>query len=448
MLVPRVANAAIAWTLYNDQDQVVSSGTTPVPPTAAGDYRWNLVTATIPVDLPAPGTGTDRSRTGSLVVQLVNEGSQPVYFDDLTITHPKEAVLVSQENHYYPFGLALSGVAVNTVPAAQPSQELYNGGSELQDELLGEAGIYSTYFRAYDPTTGRFQGVDPLADKYSDESVYGFAFNDPANFNDPSGAEPPQEGERMIFVHGRYMNPFVFDSNGAHRQWQGSTLDWLSYQLGGPEVTVDGRPRVMPHEWVSTTRAGHGAVGNGAFGPWTNQTLWNYVPSAHGFDDVNNLRPEIECGFCVNKKTLHGNILGLTYAGSENPRDNNSDETFGFIPISAADYPPIGHDRRYDILKTRGGIGLLTDSRAIGADYRFVVESYEVVFQSLFRLDFKTSFQAALLAEGLGLAALPKTIWTMLSETYPIHYIGLWYHVSNHDINNIPVNNIPTYHRV
>ena len=59
--------------------------------------------------------------------------------------------------------------------------------------MLGaENGIYSTFYRNYDPTIGRFQGVDPLADKYADESPYSFGFNDPINFNDPNGDEPPR----------------------------------------------------------------------------------------------------------------------------------------------------------------------------------------------------------------------------------------------------------------
>ena len=96
--------------------------------------------------------------------------------------------MVSQENHYYPFGMNLSGVAVNTRPAEMMSKRLYNGGSELEDELLGaEGGNYATFYRRYDATLGRFLGVDPLADAYANLSTYHFALNDPVNFNDPNG---------------------------------------------------------------------------------------------------------------------------------------------------------------------------------------------------------------------------------------------------------------------
>ena len=82
------------------------------------------------------------ARHAFLRVQLVNEGGQPVYFDSLTLRHPRPALYISQENHYYPFGLALGGAAANTVPAEAVSKAQYNGGSVLEDELLAvELGL-------------------------------------------------------------------------------------------------------------------------------------------------------------------------------------------------------------------------------------------------------------------------------------------------------------------
>ena len=56
-------------------------------------------------------------------MSLVNEGLFPVYFDSVTIRHPQAALLVSQEHHYYPFGLGLQGVAVNTPLGEAPSKD-------------------------------------------------------------------------------------------------------------------------------------------------------------------------------------------------------------------------------------------------------------------------------------------------------------------------------------
>jgi uncharacterized protein RhaS with RHS repeats len=106
--------------------------------------------------------------------------------------------------------------------------------------LGADNGIYSTFFRSYDPTIGRFQGVDPLADKYAGESPYSFSFNDPVNFNDPNGDEAE-------FVNGSYVTPHVFGGDaggwgGGGRD--GSTLShmmqqgWTGVTYGGHEVVM------------------------------------------------------------------------------------------------------------------------------------------------------------------------------------------------------------------
>ena len=189
-------DAYISWTLKDSKGQVISSGcgkqTAPV--TASSWNSWTKLDLPLNVDL-----SSDEARTGTLTIQEVNDGSQAVYFDSLTITHPLDKALVTQENHYYPLGMALSGVAVNTVPVANLSKEQFNEGSTLQDELLGtEAGIYSTFYRSYDPATGRFTGVDPLADHYAAWTPYQFALGNPIAMNDPTGALSQQQLAAII----------------------------------------------------------------------------------------------------------------------------------------------------------------------------------------------------------------------------------------------------------
>ncbi len=178
-------NAYLTWALTDSKGTFVRSGNKVVP--VYSDSQWrqlDLVLTSADIDLTS-----DEARTGTLRIQEVNYGSRPVYFDSLTITHPQDRALVSQENHYYPLGMAMSGVAVNTQPAAKISKQQFNDGSELQDELLGaDNGVYSTFYRTYDPTIGRFNGVDPLADEYVDWSPYQFALGNPIAANDPTGA--------------------------------------------------------------------------------------------------------------------------------------------------------------------------------------------------------------------------------------------------------------------
>ncbi|MEQ1746638.1 MAG: RHS repeat-associated core domain-containing protein, partial [Saprospiraceae bacterium] len=83
------------------------------------------------------------------------------------------AVAFLEETHYYPFGMALEGLSA--VPVTTNAYK-YNG-KELSEEL----GInwYAYGARYYDPVTGRFSGVDPIADKFAWVSVYNYAENEP-----------------------------------------------------------------------------------------------------------------------------------------------------------------------------------------------------------------------------------------------------------------------------
>ena len=234
-------NAYLQWTLTALDGHVLRTGTVLAPVTAKSRIAWTRLDLALDLDLSSEDT-----RTGTLRLQEVNDGSQPVYFDSLTVTHPQDQALVSQENHYYPFGMALSGVAVNTTAQPQVSKDQFNGGSELQDELLGsEQGIYSTFYRNYDPATGRFQGVDPMADNYASDSPYSFGFNDPINFNDPNGDDPIRLSDELYNL---CMSLFAHTDPGGSAYWTPglgaayATAEQTSfiYGLGGGSATYSG----------------------------------------------------------------------------------------------------------------------------------------------------------------------------------------------------------------
>ncbi|MEO0582022.1 MAG: DUF6443 domain-containing protein [Bacteroidota bacterium] len=83
---------------------------------------------------------------------------------------------------YYPFGMRHGGsLSMATSPE---NQYLYNG-KEMQDEL--GLGWYDYGFRMYDATIGRWNGVDALAEKYTSNSTYNYAVNNPLFFVDPDG---------------------------------------------------------------------------------------------------------------------------------------------------------------------------------------------------------------------------------------------------------------------
>ncbi len=102
-----------------------------------------------------------------------------MYFDDFHITHTPGPVV--QQTDYYPFGMQHSSSWTRLTTLK--NNFLYNAGSELNEETKN----YETFYRNYDPALGRFTAIDPLASRFSNQTPYQFANNDPVYYNDPNG---------------------------------------------------------------------------------------------------------------------------------------------------------------------------------------------------------------------------------------------------------------------
>ena len=169
---------------------------------------------------------------------------------------------ISQENEYYPFGMTMQGIVVRTAQATTANKQLFNGGSELQDDL-GFENSYSTPYREYDPQLGRFNAIDPMVDQYAGWTPYNFAFNDPVGLNDPTGDDPyvnpnanPIRGapsmEELIRESLRRNNPTInfddintpsfLDDNPAMRQNYLYALALMNYD---PSKATDSENRWM-----------------------------------------------------------------------------------------------------------------------------------------------------------------------------------------------------------
>jgi RHS repeat-associated protein len=85
---------------------------------------------------------------------------------------------IVEESNYYPFGLKQTGYNNVTNSLGNSSAQKYKlKGKEWQDELgLNE---YAFGFRDYDPAIGRWNVIDPLAEKYITTSPYAFVQNNP-----------------------------------------------------------------------------------------------------------------------------------------------------------------------------------------------------------------------------------------------------------------------------
>ena len=89
---------------------------------------------------------------------------------------------VLQENHYYPFGLAMRGDWEDVV--GTENAYLYNGIERNEDHGLNwDIAV----FRSYDPAIGRWCQVDPQAEKYYSISPFNGMGNNPLILVDPLG---------------------------------------------------------------------------------------------------------------------------------------------------------------------------------------------------------------------------------------------------------------------
>ncbi|WP_169305702.1 DUF6443 domain-containing protein [Sphingobacterium alkalisoli] len=85
----------------------------------------------------------------------------------------------SQRADYTPFGRRHTTGQL----AGNPVNRYLYSNKELQDGTE----LYDYGARQYDPVTGRWGAIDPLADAYVGMTPYGFVGNDPINYLDPDG---------------------------------------------------------------------------------------------------------------------------------------------------------------------------------------------------------------------------------------------------------------------
>lgn len=117
-------------------------------------------------------------KNGWVFVYLSNESDENVYFDNFAVT--QEHSRIAEENHYYAYGLKISGISSKAFNKLQNS---YGHQGEFSEEEV-ETGWNEFDLRMYNPQIGRWNNIDPY-DQF--ESPYLGLGNNPVNSIDPDG---------------------------------------------------------------------------------------------------------------------------------------------------------------------------------------------------------------------------------------------------------------------
>ncbi len=178
-------------------------------------------------------------RNGYLYVYVNNNSEQPVFFDNLLISHTSSKLL--EENNYYPFGMLWKA------PTGDNKYK-YNG-KEIQTELDLFTEDYGA--RQYDPANGRWASVDPMVNKYQSWSPYNYTMNNPIKFIDP-------DGQKVVYANGVTAN---------FKKAFGESVQYLNKNGAGGMLSKLEESDIVYYIGE--------ASGGSSFSPKTNTILWD-----------------------------------------------------------------------------------------------------------------------------------------------------------------------------
>lgn len=166
--------AFINYIVFDEQFNAVARGFKQVE--NPGPLQPPIVRSDIPI-----------TQNGWIYVFVNNESQQAVYFDNFQVIHARSNIL--EETHYYPFGLVMKAISPRSLSVYPVNKHKFND-KELQSEEFSDGTSLDEYdfgARYYDPQIGRWNGPDPMAEKFPNVSPYSYASNNPVLFVDKNG---------------------------------------------------------------------------------------------------------------------------------------------------------------------------------------------------------------------------------------------------------------------
>jgi len=215
--VPGAPKAYLNWVLLDEEQFKTVDGN-------YGAVSVQPITGTQEKQLLQSNSGNpiEIKKNGYLYVYVSNESKGNVYFDDIRVDHIHGPL--TEETHYYPFGLAMAGIGSKALAFGGPENMYKFNGKELNNKEFSDASGLETYdfgARNYDPQIGRWHKTDNKAELYFATSPYVYALNQPTNAVDP-------DGNLVIFIQGNH-----FGEKG-HAYWTDKNHFLITQRAGLP----------------------------------------------------------------------------------------------------------------------------------------------------------------------------------------------------------------------
>jgi RHS repeat-associated protein len=372
---------------------------------------------------------------------------------------------VTQENSYYGYGLLMPGSLVGW--SAPPNKNLYNGGSEWQNDTKGvNAGVpnyYQTFYRNYDPALARWVAVDPMAEGAESMGVYHYSGDNPVMGNDPGGDLANVKTNQSSF-QGGFSDPALDNpSDGFMNQLLGGGgTDDDSLPGGSSTSDVDANNEqtnvASSYNADSSTLSGDQAItaittlfkysdgselevadgSNAVFQVLADGSLqlWGFQqqPGADGtpgdgtnvidystLQNFNNgnykgvkgillTAVNVHDSNAVDPTTVGVNYLGLVYLGSNDPMTYGGQYDYTTPPANLSDRGAMGHDKGYDSKHAVGLPGLLFNTDVIAVDYTLVGQTLSVWGDPFNGASLDDRVEGLTTGIVIGILATPKTV--------------------------------------